>query len=157
MEVDTPVSFDEVLKRLRKMTGNATVAELATLARDVGNEAESLRQVKKRFSSQSGFISFELIDYDACISISSTRRRSAVWIICNPLTAIAMLQHDLSAGVFARVQLLLTEKEEGLGATVVCVRPSSMIPIEDGNAALLAAAKALDNKVDALIARATEA
>jgi len=32
-----------------------------------------------------------------------------------------------------------------------------MIPIEDGNADLLAAAKALDDKVDALIARATEA
>jgi hypothetical protein len=56
VEVDTTVSFDKVLKRLRRMTGGATVAELVTLARDVGNEAEYLRQVEQRFSGQSGFI-----------------------------------------------------------------------------------------------------
>src|ERR1700740_1591309 len=133
IEVHTPVSFDEVLKRLRNLTGGATVAEVVTLAREVGNHAEYARRVKKRFGGQSGFIFFALIDYDTWISILGIRRRSVLWIICNPLIAITMLHHDISAGLFAPVELLLTEKEDGLGATLIYVRPSSMISIDSGN------------------------
>jgi hypothetical protein len=37
------------------------------------------------------------------------------------------------------VELLLTEKEGGQGTTLVYVRPSSLISIDDGNPGLLAA------------------
>jgi hypothetical protein len=48
----------------------------------------------------------------------------------------------------------VTEKEGGAGTTVTYVRPSSLIVIEE-NPPLLEAAKALDEKLDALIAKAT--
>jgi hypothetical protein len=50
----------------------------------------------------------------------------------------------------------VTEKEGGAGTTVAYVRPSSLIVIEE-NLPLHKAAKALDEKLDALIANATGA
>jgi hypothetical protein len=63
--------------------------------------------------------------------------------------------HDIGAGLFAPVEILVTERESGPGATITYVRPSSLMVIEK-NAPLLEAAKALDQKCDALIAKATD-
>jgi hypothetical protein len=52
------------------------------------------------------------------------------------------------------VEILVTEKERGPGTTITYVRPSSLIFIEV-NPPLHAAAKALDEKLEALIANAT--
>ena len=68
---------------------------------------------------------------------------------------ITMIRHDITAGLFAPVEILVTEKEGGAGTTVTYVRPSSLIVIEE-NLPLRKAAKALDEKLDALIAKASE-
>ena len=34
------------------------------------------------------------------------------WIFGNPLIAITMIRHDLTAGLFAPVEILVTEAEE---------------------------------------------
>ena len=49
------------------------------------------------------------------------------WIIGNPLYAITMIRYDITAGLFAPVELLVTENIDGAGATVTYVRPSSLI------------------------------
>ncbi len=67
-----------------------------------------------------------------------------------------MLRHDIAAGLFVPVELLLVDGADGDGASLFYVRPSSLIGI-DGNPGLLAAAKALDAKVEALVACATNA
>ena len=67
-----------------------------------------------------------------------------------------MIRHDFTAGLFAPVELLVTENEDGPGAVMTYVRPSSLMVIEE-NAPLLAAAKALDQKFEALVARAADA
>ena len=81
-------------------------------------------------------------------------RRSVRWILGNPLIAITMIRHDISAGLFAPVELLLTEAEDGQGTTVTYVRPSTLMAIEQ-NPPLLDAARVLDEKCDALVAGAT--
>ena len=65
------------------------------------------------------------------------------WIIGNPLIAITMIRHDITAGLFAPVELLVTENKDRKGATVTYVRPSTLMVIDD-NPPLLAAAEALD-------------
>ena len=64
-----------------------------------------------------------------------------------------MIRHDVTAGLFAPVEMLITEDADHSGTTVVYVRPSSLMVIED-NPPLLAAAIALDAKCEALMARA---
>ena len=71
-------------------------------------------------------------------------------IFGNPLLAITMIRHDLTAGLFAPVEILVTEADDGLGTTITYVRPSSLMVIGN-NPPLMKAAAELDNKLDELI------
>jgi uncharacterized protein (DUF302 family) len=155
-EVVTPVSFDAVLARLRGLMGSASLAEIVALAEKPTPEAEFARIVQERFEGESGFMLFAEVDHGGWLSKYGIDRRTVRWILGNPLIAVTMIRHDITAGLFAPVEILVTEAEDHQGATVAYVRPSSLMVIED-NPPLLAAATLLDAKLDALIARATEA
>ncbi len=61
-------------------------------------------------------------------------------------------RHDPTAGLFVPIELLFNESPDG-GCAVTYVVPSSLIAIDD-NAPLLAAAKRLDDKLEALMVSA---
>jgi hypothetical protein len=65
-----------------------------------------------------------------------------------------MIRHDITAGLFAPVELLITEDVDGGGTTVTYVLPSSLMVIDD-NPPLLKASEALDAKLAALVAEGT--
>jgi uncharacterized protein (DUF302 family) len=134
--------------------GHGSVQDIVALAKTPVSEAEFIRDVQERFVGESGFILFAEVDHGGWLPKFGIERRSVRWILGNPLIAITMIRHDITAGLFAPVELLVTEAENGHGATVTYVRPSTMMVIDE-NPPLLDAAKALDAKYDALIARAT--
>ena len=154
IEVETPLAFDQVLARLRRLTGKASAGEIVALADEVETADDYVREVEQRYVGESGFILFAEIDHGAWIGKFGIRRRSLRWIFGNPLIAITMIRHDITAGLFAPVELLLTEAEDRKGCSIAYVRPSSLMVIGE-NAPLQAAAQALDEKLDALVARAT--
>jgi uncharacterized protein (DUF302 family) len=156
VQVRSPLAFEEVLGRLRALMGDTSVSEVVALAKEPITEAEFVRQVTERFVGESGFMLFAEIDHGGWLPKFGINRRTVRWILGNPLIAITMIRHDITAGLFAPVELLATENEDGKGTTVTYVRPSSLMAIED-NPPLLAAATALDEKYDALIVRATQA
>lgn len=65
-----------------------------------------------------------------------------------------MMQHDLTAGLFVPVELLLVENESGEGSFVMYDLPSSLMETER-NPALREAAQALDRKLEQLLSRVT--
>ncbi len=156
VQVETPLSFDEVLGRLRSLTGHASISEIVEVAQKARSEADYVREVKSRFVGESGFMLFMEIDHGGWIEKFGIKRRALRWILGNPLIAITMMRHDITAGLFAPVEFLATENKDGNGTTVTYVRPSSLMVVEE-NPPLLAAAKALDQKFDTLIAKATGA
>jgi uncharacterized protein (DUF302 family) len=156
IEVDTLVSFDEVLSRLRGLMGDASAQEVVALAKEAITQAEYVQKVEERFVGESGFMLFHEIDHGGWLPRFGINRRTIRWILGNPLIAITMIRHDITAGLFAPVEVRVTEKESGPGTTITYVRPSSLMVIEE-NPPLRQAAKALDEKFDALIAKATGA
>jgi uncharacterized protein (DUF302 family) len=156
VEISTPPSFDEVLSRLRSLMGSASVPQVVALAQESISEAEYIREVEERFVGKSGFMLFHEIDHGGWLTKFGIKRRTVRWILGNPLIAITMIRHDITAGLFAPVEILVTEAGKANGAMVVYVRPSSLMVIED-NPPLREAAVALDEKLDALIANATDA
>ena len=74
-------------------------------------------------------------------------------ILGNPLIAITMLRHDVTAGLFAPVEVLLVDEPDG-HSSLTYVKPSSLMVIEP-NAELLSAATELDAKLAALAAKVT--
>ncbi len=154
VEVTTPLSFDEVLKRLRNLVGYASASDIVAVAKNAASEEDYAREVEKRFIGESGFMLFSEIDHGSWTPIFGVRRKAVRWIFGNPLIAITMLRHDIGAGLFVPTELPLVDSADGSGARLVYVRPSSLIAA-DGNPDLLAAAKALDAKFETLVARAT--
>ena len=67
-----------------------------------------------------------------------------------------MIRRDLTAGLFAPVELLLTESEDHQKCSLTYVLPSSLIAVGEDRE-LLAAAKALDAKLNALVIGAVSA
>ncbi len=155
VQVETPVPFDEVLGRLRSLTGRASIPEIVAAAQKAGSEADYVREVE-RFLGPSGFMLFAEFNHGGWIHKFGIERKALRWILGNPLIAITMIRHDITAGLFAPVELLVAENEDGPGTAITYVRPSSLMVTEE-NPPLLAAAKALDQKFEALVARAADA
>ena len=64
-----------------------------------------------------------------------------------------MLRHDVSAGLFAPVEMLLVDEGEGR-SSLTYVKPSSLMVVEP-NPELLSAAEKLDAKLAALATEVT--
>src|SRR5947208_3536019 len=77
----------------------------------------------------SGFMLFKLIDHGAWVTKAGIDRRAMRVILGNPLIAITMLRHDVTAGLFAPVELLLVD-EGGGRSSLTYVKPSSLMVVE---------------------------
>lgn len=152
--VHTGRAFDDVQHSLRSLMGAVKVSEIVALAKEPISEAEFARLVEERYVGKSGFMLFAEIDH-SWISKYGITQRMVRWILGNPLYAITMIRHDITAGLFAPVELLVTEDANRGGTTVTYVRPSSLIVIEE-NFPLLAAAQSVDSKLAALVAQAAD-
>ena len=150
LEVTTSMGFDAVLDRLRNSMGRTSIPEIVELAQKPISEAEYRRLIQERFVGTSGFMLFHEIDHGGWLSKFGINRRMVRWIFGNPLIAITMIRHDLTAGLFAPVEILVTEAEDGLGTIITYVRPSSLMVIGN-NPPLMQAAAELDKKLDELI------
>ncbi|CAM2810441.1 hypothetical protein BST27_01025 [Mycobacterium intermedium] len=114
---------------------------------------ESLEQQLQTYVGPSGFMLFALIDHGAWITKAGIDRKVLRVMLGNPLIAITMLRNDVTAGLFAPVELLVLD--EPTGSSLTYVKPSSLMVVED-NPELLAAAEKLDAKLAALAAKVTE-
>src|SRR5262249_13730368 len=103
----------------------------------------------------SGFSLFARIDHGAWIKKVGIQRKAVRLVIGNPVIAITMMRHDLTAGLFVPVELILIE-EAAARCSLTYVRPSSLMVVET-NDALLAAVRQLDAKLEALAVKVTSA
>jgi len=97
---------------------------------------------------------FAEIDHGTWLMVFGIRQRSVRWVLGNPLIAVTMIRHDITAGLFAPVEALITECESGGGTNIVYIRPSSLMLTEE-NEPLRQAAEILDTKLAALVTSAT--
>jgi uncharacterized protein (DUF302 family) len=91
---------------------------------------------------------FKLFDHGAWISKAGIDRKVLRVILGNPLIAITMLRHDVTAGLFAPVEMLLVDEGRGR-SSLTYVKPSSLMVVEP-NPELLSAEEELDAKLAAL-------
>jgi uncharacterized protein (DUF302 family) len=150
--VATATPFDKVLDNLTGLMGHAPFEQLGAVARAASGREDFEREVERRFVGKSGFMKFGEIDHGSWLGMYGIHGRTVRWIFGNPLIAVTMIRYDVTAGLFAPVEMLVTEA--GDGATLTYLLPSSVVVIED-NPPLRAAAEALDKKVAALVERAT--
>jgi len=151
IEAETPVDFDTVMKRLHDLTGRVPVSEVIGVASQVKDAAAYEREIEARFVGKSGFIVFAEVDHGGWIQLYGIQRRTIRVILGNPLIAITMLKHDLAAGLFAPVEMLVTASEDGTGTQIIYVQPSSLMSVPGASPELRQAAEGLDDKLSRLV------
>lgn len=143
-------SYDELLAALLADIGRQPIP-----INDIATSTDGWKSYRERVESHvgpSGFMLFGVIDHGAWIPKAGIDRKAVRVILGNPLIAITMLRHDVTAGLFAPVELLLAD--EGAGSSLTYVRPSSLMVVEP-NPELLSAAEQLDAKLAALAEKVT--
>jgi uncharacterized protein (DUF302 family) len=143
---DSAKSYDELLAALLADIGEQPVP-INDIATNTG-DWDSYRERVESHVGPSGFMLFGMVDHGAWITKAGIDRKAIRVILGNPLIAITMLRHDIKAGLFAPVELLLAEEGEG-HSSLTYVKPSSLMVVEP-NPELLSAAEKLDEKLAAL-------
>jgi uncharacterized protein (DUF302 family) len=114
---------------------------------------DSYEREVRSHAGPSGFMLFASLDHGTWLSKAGIDKKALRVVLGNPLIAITMLRHDVTAGLFAPVELLVTEEDDGRTA-ITYVVPSSLMVVET-NEPLRAAAHALDDKLAALATKVT--
>jgi uncharacterized protein (DUF302 family) len=147
---DSAKSYGELVAALLADIGAAPVP-INDIATSTGDWQAYEEHVESHVGP-SGFMLFGIVDHSAWITKAGIDRKVLRVILGNPLIAITMLRHDVTAGLFAPVELLITDS--GTGSSVAYVKPSSLMVIET-NPELLSAAKQLDAKLASLAEKVT--
>ena len=153
MRFDSAKAYDELVAALLADVGDKPVPinEFA-----VGFDSwDSYEREVASHAGPSGFMLFALLDHGSWLGKAGIDRKVLRVVIGNPLIAITMLRHDVTAGLFAPVELLITDEDGGHSALTYVV-PSSLMVVEQ-NEPLRAAALALDAKLAALASSVTAA
>jgi len=148
---DSAKSYDELLAALL-----ADIGEKPVRINDFATATDSWQSYQEKVAAHvgpSGFMLFALLDHGGWITKAGIDRKVMRVILGNPLIAITMLRHDVAAGLFAPVELLLVD-EGGGRSSLTYVKPSSLMVVER-NPELLSAAEQLDAKLAALAEKIT--
>lgn len=147
---DSTKSYDELVAALLADIGRQPVP--ITDVTQPCDDWDAYRATVEPYVGPSGFMLFALIDHGTWLPNAGIGRRALRVILGNPLIAVTMLRHDVTAGLFAPVEVLITD--DGSGSTLTYVQPSSLMVIEP-NPELPSAAGQLDAKLAALAAKVT--
>jgi uncharacterized protein (DUF302 family) len=149
---DSTRTFDEVRSSLLSHMGAVNAADAFTNVYRAQTAADFESSLEP-FVGASGFMLFFEVDHSRWLPLYGISRRAVRLIFGNPLIAITMIRHDITASLFAPVELLLFDNEHADGSTIVYDLPSSLMQARS-NPELLKTARALDSKLESLVREA---
>jgi uncharacterized protein (DUF302 family) len=120
-----------------------------------GEKPDKVRAKLEGMVGPSGFMLFRTSDHGALLRLVGQEKKKAVqYLVGNPLFAVQMTQHDIRAGLYAPLRVLMYENDQGK----TCIeydRPSSLFG-QFGNTKVTEVATMLDRKLEQLVGKAME-
>ena len=148
LESDQP--FEDVAKAFERQLGRFDPDVAKPLI--AGGDIEEARAKIEAMAGPSGLMLFGTQDHGALLRLAGQKRKAIQYVVDNPLVALQMTQHDIRAGLYAPLRVLLYEDERGR----TCLeydRPSSLFgQFNDDRIAPVAAM--LDRKLEDLVTTA---
>jgi uncharacterized protein (DUF302 family) len=147
---DKPI--DKVAKAFEQQLGqfDPEVYKLLT----AGENPEKVRVKLEAMVGPSGFMLFRTSDHGALLRLVGQKKKAIQYLVGNPLFAVQMTQHDVRAGLYAPLRVLVYENDQGK----TCIEydmPSSLFG-QFGNEKVTAVATMLDEKLEKLVAKAVQ-
>jgi uncharacterized protein (DUF302 family) len=150
VRVLTDEPFDKVSKAFEEQLGQFNPEVYKALAGD--EDPEKVRPRIEAMVGPSGFMLFRTSDHGALLRLAGQKKKALQYLVGNPLFAIQMTQHDIRAGLYAPLRVLIYENQEDK----TCVeydKPSSLFG-QFGNTKVTDVAAMLDRKLEQLVAKA---
>jgi len=146
----TDKPFEEVAQAFERQLGRFD-PDVRRAAAESG-DTEAARARIEAMAGPSGLMLFGTQDHGALLRLAGQKRKAIQYVVGNPLVALQMTQHDIRAGLYAPLRVLLYEDERGR----TCLeydKPSSLFgQFNDDRIGPTAAM--LDKKLEALVAAA---
>lgn len=139
--IELPVGYDDFIRRFEAILGRFDPAVEPLVVNDPDAAAERIGKM----AGEQGLMIFATQDHGALLAIAGTPRKAKRYHIGNPLIALQMTQHDIRAGLYAPLTVLVYET----GPSTVRAefdRPSSLFGQFD-NPAVTRVATELDTKL----------
>src|SRR5262245_22751392 len=148
LESDKP--FEDVAKAFERQLGRFDPDVSRSLA--TGGNAEEAKARIEAMAGPSGFMLFGTTDHGSLLRLAGQRRKAVQYVVGNPLFALQMTQHDIRAGLYAPLRVLLYEDERGR----TCLeydKPSSLFG-QFNDDRIASVAGLLDRKLEDLVTTA---
>jgi uncharacterized protein (DUF302 family) len=148
----TDKPFEAVTSAFERQLGHFDADAYRALAS--GEDAEGVRARIEAMAGPSGFMLFRTSDHGALLRLVGQKRKALQYLVGNPLFAVRMTQHDIRAGLYAPLRVLIYE-DDGGRTCVEYDRPSSLFG-QFGDDRIAPTAVMLDRKLEALVSGAVE-
>jgi uncharacterized protein (DUF302 family) len=152
VRVATDRPFEEVTNAFERQLGRFDPEVYKYLV--ATGDAEGARAKLEAMVGTSGFMLFRTTDHGALLSLLGEKKKAIQYILGNPLIAIQMTRHNLAAGLYAPLRVLVYEDDCGR----TCLeydKPSSLFG-QFNDDRITSVASLLDRKLEDLIAKTIE-
>src|SRR5262249_30988552 len=142
--------FEEVIKAFERQLGRFDPDVFKSLTSN--GDVEEVRAKIEKMARPSGFMLFGSSDHGTLLRLAGQKRKAIQYVVGNPLFALQMTRHDVRAGLYAPLRVLIYEDEQGKTCAEYD-RPSSLFG-QFGDERISPTAAMLDGKLEALLAAA---
>lgn len=153
IRVGTAKAFVEVTRDFERQVGKYDPTVLQSLRPDA-ECAEDVRSRIEAMAGPSGFMLFGTIDHWTLLSVFAERKKAVQYVVGNPLIALQMTRHNVAAGLYAPLRLLVYEDEQG-STCLEYDQPSSLFG-QFNDDRITSVANQLDRKMEKLVRAAVE-
>ncbi|CAD6550584.1 hypothetical protein LMG27952_05031 [Paraburkholderia hiiakae] len=149
--LDIKVDFDPFTRHLEALLGRFDPASLKALLQTDPAEADTRL---KQMEGDQGLMIFSMQNHGMLFSLAGIQRHAIRYILGNPRIAFQMTRHDIRAGLYAPLSVLVYEVAPGI-VRVEYDQPSSLFG-QFGNADVAAVGRELDGKLANVIEHAAQ-
>ncbi|OAJ55101.1 hypothetical protein A6V36_09015 [Paraburkholderia ginsengiterrae] len=146
VSLESKVDFDSFTRHLEALLGRFDPTSLKTLVQTDPTAADA--RLAKMEGDQ-GLMIFSTTNHGVLLSLAGAPRHAIRYIIGNPRVALQMTRHDIRAGLYAPLSVLVYEIAPGV-VRVEYDQPSTLFG-QFGNADVTAIGRELDVKLASVI------
>jgi len=143
------VDFESFTRHLEGLLGRYDPSVMKQVATDPAGAEARIAQME----GEEGLMIFVVQNHGALLRLAGTTGRAKRYHVGNPLVALQMTRHDIRAGLYAPLSVLVYEAEPGV-VRVEFDQPSTLFG-QFGNADLTAVGRELDRKLASVIDHAS--
>jgi uncharacterized protein (DUF302 family) len=126
-----------------------------SLYEGIETSTERVRERLEKAAGAEGLMLFSIRDHGMLLNLAGGPGKARQYVIGNPLIAVTMTRHDIRAGLYAPLRVLVYEAEDG-STRVEYDLPSSLFG-QFGDPEVTAVARSLDLKLANVIKKAEAA